>query len=751
MLRSPSVFTASRTSSPPPGFASRRLLAAMFLLAVFVRGAIPPSTFAQEAPAGSADVATVGWQGKYRLGYWSFVRLGNSAELADATAVEITVPDPEGHEVHYRSDLTPTSRLAWFRCGQLTDRATLTIFRNDEVLNRIALRDTASPVWPAALPADREILLTIGSPGGFDQDSFDASGIDVVALSDIAELPDDARALDAVTWLVVNGPPDGFSPTQIEAIQTWVQNGGRLLIALGRPQSELPAHPLLDWLPVTWGESSTEAIELAGLEAISGRNTRIPMRSRPVIPRFQPTAGVVQAKSQRDPLLARLPVGFGEVTLLAFDLSKPPLTQWVAFSDFTRRLTPRADARAEPSRPGSREQIASTGVTDLGTQVFETVTHDPRVSRPTPWLILVLILGYAAIIGPLDYLLVQKGLKRPLWAWVTLPAIVAAIAWLSASAAVHMNGSEQRARQLSVADYDAASGLRRETTWWSVMSPESRRADLAVSPDQPSGSTLSRTWDWFGPAESTFGGLYRKPGMRIGLSEYWHEGGELRQVPLLKWGTKAFFNASLSRVESPITVKLSSNSLGRLSGTVEHRLDGVLEDWMLAYANRIYLIGGDEFGATAPPWNPGEPLDLNGPRIVQRELRAVLMRTSARSERATGKLHSDIVLEREPYDAQSRDPYDVARMLTFHGHVADSGYTGLTNRLLTDLDLSRQLSLGRAVLFARLRRNSDGEKDGRVALDGKPLAPSPDDAFVRLILPVESTGEIPLVLPKLTE
>lgn len=723
----------------------------MFLLAVFVRGAIPPSTFAQEAPAGSADVATVGWQGKYRLGYWSFVRLGNSAELADATAVEITVPDPEGHEVHYRSDLTPTSRLAWFRCGQLTDRATLTIFRNDEVLNRIALRDTASPVWPAALPADREILLTIGSPGGFDQDSFDASGIDVVALSDIAELPDDARALDAVTWLVVNGPPDGFSPTQIEAIQTWVQNGGRLLIALGRPQSELPAHPLLDWLPVTWGESSTEAIELAGLEAISGRNTRIPMRSRPVIPRFQPTAGVVQAKSQRDPLLARLPVGFGEVTLLAFDLSKPPLTQWVAFSDFTRRLTPRADARAEPSRPGSREQIASTGVTDLGTQVFETVTHDPRVSRPTPWLILVLILGYAAIIGPLDYLLVQKGLKRPLWAWVTLPAIVAAIAWLSASAAVHMNGSEQRARQLSVADYDAASGLRRETTWWSVMSPESRRADLAVSPDQPSGSTLSRTWDWFGPAESTFGGLYRKPGMRIGLSEYWHEGGELRQVPLLKWGTKAFFNASLSRVESPITVKLSSNSLGRLSGTVEHRLDGVLEDWMLAYANRIYLIGGDEFGATAPPWNPGEPLDLNGPRIVQRELRAVLMRTSARSERATGKLHSDIVLEREPYDAQSRDPYDVARMLTFHGHVADSGYTGLTNRLLTDLDLSRQLSLGRAVLFARLRRNSDGEKDGRVALDGKPLAPSPDDAFVRLILPVESTGEIPLVLPKLTE
>lgn len=751
MFRSPSVSLASRAPSPPWGFACRQLLAGLFALAAFACGTIPESTSAQDAPAGTDDVATVGWQGKYRLGFWSFVRLGNDLELADATAVEIKVPDPEGHEVHYRSELTESSRLAWFRCGQLADRATLTIFRDDEALKRIVLRGTASPVWPAALPADREILLTIGSPGGFDQESFDASGIDVVALKDIAELPGDARALDGVTWLVVNGPPDGFSPTQIQAVQTWVRNGGRLLVALGRPQAELPAHPLLDWLPVTWGESSTEAIELAGLEAISGRNTRIPMRSRPIIPRFQPTAGVVQAKSQRDPLLARVPVGFGEVTLLAFDLSKPPLTQWVAFSDFTRRLTPRADARAELTRPGAREQIASTGVTDLGTQVFETVTHDPRVSRPTPWLILVLILAYAAIIGPLDYLLVQKGLKRPLWAWVTLPAIVAVVSWISASAAVGMNGSEQRARQLSVADYDASSGLRRETAWWSVMSPKSRRVDLAVSSEQPTESKLSRTWDWFGPAESTFGGLYRRPGMQIGLSEYWHEAGELRQVPLLKWGTKAFFEATLSQSESPITANLSSNSLGRLSGTVKHRLDGVLEDWMLAYANRIYLIGGDEFGATAPPWKPGETLDLNGPRIVQRELRAVLMRTSARSERATGKLQSDIVLEREPYDSQSRDPYDVARMLTFHGHVADTGYTGLTNRLLTDLDLSRQLNLGRAVVFARLRRTSDGGDDSRVAVDGKPLAPSLDDAFVRLILPVESTGEIPLVLPKLTE
>jgi hypothetical protein len=721
----------------------------MLLLAATACCANAQSGIAQDAPAELT--VTIGWQGKYRLGYWSFVRLGNNPDWADATAVEIKVPDPEGHEVHYRSELTETSRLAWFRCGQLADRATLTIFRNDEVLEHIALRDGGSHEWPAALPADREILLTIGSPGGFDQESFDSSGIDVVALSDIAKLPDNARSLDAVTWLVVNGPPDGFSPTQIQAIQTWVQNGGRLLVALGRPQAELPVHPLLDWLPVTWGESSTEAIELAGLEAISGRNTRIPMRSRPVIPRFQPTAGVVQAKSQRDPLLARVPVGFGEVTLLAFDLSKPPLTQWVAFSDFTRRLTPRADARAEPSRPGSREQIASTGVTDLGTQVFETVTYDPRVSRPTPWLILVLILAYAAIIGPLDYLLVQKGLKRPLWAWVTLPAIIAVVSWISASAAVGLNGSEQRTRQLSVADYDAASGLRRETAWWSVMSPKSRRVDLAASSEQPSKSKLSRTWDWFGPAESTFGGLYRKPGMQIGLSEYWHDDGELRQVPLLKWGTKAFFDATLSQSESPITANLSSNSLGRLSGTVEHRLDGVLEDWMLAYANRIYLIGGDEFGATAPPWKPGEPLDLNGPRIVQRELRAVLMRTSARRERAPGKMQSDIVLEREPYDAQSRDPYDVARMLTFHGHVADTGYTGLTNRLLTDLDLSRQLNLGQAVVFARLRRDSDDGDDVRVAVDGKPLPPSLDDAFVRLILPVKSTGEIPLVLPKLTE
>jgi len=109
----------------------------------------------------------------------------------------------------------------------------------------------------------------------------------------------------------------------------------------------------------------------------------------------------------------------------------------------------------------------------------------------------------------------------------------------------------------------------------------------------------------------------------------------------------------------------------------------------------------------------------------------------------------DVVFNREDYAPLSRDPLSIARMATFHEEAGGQSYTSLTNRLLDADDLSRQLQLGRVVLFGRFVEDSPAPDT--LEVDGVPLSPDRADVFVRLVLPVKKTAEIPRFLPKLIE
>ena len=89
------------------------------------------------------------------------------------------------------------------------------------------------------------------------------------------------------------------------------------------------------------------------------------------------------------------------------------------------------------------------------------------------------------------------------------------------------------------------------------------------------------------------------------------------------------------------------------------------------------------------------------------------------------------------YDPLSLDPARLVRVMTFHDDLGGERYTGLTNQILGDEDLSQLLKLGRAILFGRLSQSVASIQQNQTTFE-----PDRQISFVRLILPVVRSTEV---------
>jgi hypothetical protein len=375
----------------------------------------------------------------------------------------------------------------------------------------------------------------------------------------------------------------------------------------------------------------------------------------------------------------------------------------------------------------------------------------PEVNRSSHWTVMGLMLLYLILIGPLDYLLVHRVLKKPHLTWLTFPLLVAAAAGLTIWSARSVNGNQMRLNQLDVVDLSASEGTLRARSWLTLYSPRMQRYDVGLEPDAGWGRSASEkpsdlSLCWYGVPEDGFGGMYRPAGLEMNLPAYSisPDRDVIDRLPILQWSTRTLTGRWHHQGEPLVRGDLKASALGRLSGTLTHRLPVPIEDWVLAYGNRIYWTM--QPGATAQirplvpnvPWSPAEPT------VNQRELRGYLTGARAREvDRRPGQTSGNIIHEQTPYDPLNLNEADLWQMLTFHEAAGGSRYTRLTNFLLDDLDLSRELRLGRAVLFGRISRPA-----ARPTIDGEPTEPTHQTTFVRLVLPVERSSE-PVLLEKL--
>lgn len=722
---------------------------------------------AADQKTGSLEITNlqVGFDGLYKVGRWVPVYLELTTDNPLDVQLSVIARSPDGNPTEVPSRVyslkTPgTHRLfSKFKTGLLDSplKVRLRDAQTQSVLKEFSYtpQSKQNQFTGIGLKQSVELWAMIGSVAGLEPVSPESlvdldQNLDeyAVLIEDQSSLPESPYGYDTLDTLIVDAD-FSLEPHKNEAIRKWVTNGGHLVLCVGADIEAYQQSQYASWVPVkTLGTTSVR--DLSSLELYAAVRSRI--RGVATASRIEISTGEILATGLDGPLLVRVPYGLGIVTFLALDLNTSPLINWDGLNNLSRKLATRAKQPITSSQQNAvlGKRISQTGISELETQLFHSQQNFPGIERPSHWWVMALILIYLLVIGPLDYFLVHRILKKPHMTWFTFPAMVLiAIAW-GGFTALKDNGSVLHSTQLNVVDYDVSAGQMRGRFYLNLYSPETRRYQVSVKSSVPSQSKEQPHFptflSWNGLPESTFAGMYRSAeGTITGPAyQFSEQSMGIENLPVLKWGTKSLLAEWNQQQSDLVTSKLTGNNLGQLSGTLTHQFSGPLKDWVLAYGNRVYLpvIKPEELEASYIPAD--QPWSINGPRIESRNIKGYLTRSVSRRIEQKGQNNATIVTVQTDYNPFAKNAYEILKILTFHDMSGGYGYTGLSNISGEQLDLTEQLRLGRAVLFARLDTPLSVAE-----LDQNQLDQEHQDTYIRVVIPVSISVDIQYELPSL--
>ena len=609
--------------------------------------------------------------------------------------------------------------------------------------------ETANSTIDIALAEEPVPELIPLRPANLPTDSADLASLDVLILAATAEVPGTSKSFLSQ-----------LTPDQQRTVRDWVEvRGGHLILSLGSHLDEFQSSELANWLKLPL-QSETAIRQLDGLESYSPHPSELLVDGTVSSVRLGPTSGNILARSLDGPLIVQLPYGFGRVSFIGLDIDQPPLKTWEGLGHMLRKMLSAERDQIRGLRVKGAH-LSKSAVTDLSSQLFASLEEFPNVVRLSLWSVMGLLGVYILLIGPLDYLLVHRLLKRPNLTWITLSIWVGLGSVLIIALSNSLNGTQLRSTQLEIVDLDQAAELVRGQSWLTLYSPQTARDKIELTKSLPNWlhGKKSEGSDplvaWVAPAENRVGGLYREGGVQLTQRDYHtipattsNRSPGYADYPMQVWSTGRFGAEWSSKAPQLVESKLVSSGLGRLTGSVTHHLPEALDDCLLAYANRVYfpITGRGQRGgrSTLTPhftWEIG-----GGQPIEQRDLRSFLTQVYMKEIRRDSQKTSPELLDMQtPYDPARRDQEYIIRMLTFHQASGGRGYTGMSHDVLAHFDLSSHLRLGRAVLVGRLKKSA-----AEWQVNGTAVTAPDQQTFVRIVLPVDRAREEEVkALPKI--
>lgn len=271
-----------------------------------------------------------------------------------------------------------------------------------------------------------------------------------------------------------------LSPAQLNALDTWVNQGGSL-IEVGGPEWHRTLSPLpADLLPVT----------LTGTGAVPARTPLLPVGgpdrggvdaqgsvpdnvSAPVpvsTATLATTKAIPLLASGTTPLIVQAEQGEGSITYLAFDPTLNPLAGWPGASMLWKGLLLRnlgdqllSSATSTGLSTNPKGQFVVGGMDNLLQSLMPNTV-------PSPWLLLVLLVGYLLILGPVRLLVVRWRKKRS-WSWRIVLASIVVFSLLTYGLALQEKGTSILSDSVSVIQLSGANTLAHETTYLGVFVP----------------------------------------------------------------------------------------------------------------------------------------------------------------------------------------------------------------------------------------------------------------------------------------
>ncbi|MBD3674967.1 MAG: hypothetical protein HUJ26_15730 [Planctomycetaceae bacterium] len=716
--------------------------------------------------AAELEITSFGWDGHFQPGRWTPIRV----QVADSESSEfdVTAKDADGNLVTLRQMGFPTGTPNEFelrvKLGRIDGDVKVELIEADQSVATAVHRTFTAEQMDSAIRLNARMLGILSDNTEWANTLAD----EVSALELPGQKTIHCSTLDSGTALPVNpvnwesldvlflGIDSSLPEPQAAALQSWVKQGGHLLLSVGTAVDAYDNSSLADWLPVTFGKD-LRLRDLSQFESFIGRSSRIDFTGRVEATEIATYLGENLIDSLDGPLVVSMTYGFGHLTVSGVALDRPPLAGWNSLDRLVQQLAFPERRNNDQESESQNQLLTDSGISELATQLNLSQQNFPEVQRSSIWVIIGAILVYLVLIGPLDYFLVYRVFKRPEMTWLTFPILILGMAVVSVWAGLNTNSMETTINQIDVLDVDGTQNLAHLKSWMTGYSPSSQRvaidAEVNLPEETQPDSPARLSWD--SVPEDGFGGLYRQSGFESLSSTNYHINARESRVedfPVAQWST-ATLTVDQSFEQAPfVRSDLKGSTLGSVSGIVEHRFPGKLTEWMLVYRNRVYFprpTRRNDEGITIPP---NQPIELTRSDLsVSRDLKGFL--TGTRQIRIRSKNPTEqtrIVVEQEDYDLFSTDPKMILRMLSFHDAAGGSRYTNLENSALDQLDWTRYLDSRHAVLYGVLKSE---ERSNLVTWtwNGETVRHDRQTTVVRCLLPVEVQNDARRELPDLDE
>jgi hypothetical protein len=432
-----------------------------------------------------------------------------------------------------------------------------------------------------------------------------------------AVFPDNALVLEGLSALYLNSERAAdLRAGQAEALRTWVGTGGHLILGLEQVGDVNSVRWLRDWL----------GVELTGMTVVDpGSALEDWLRSRvkaapgtALLP-STPTAadkkllsdkvsvetpfadmddsgslrgsllnvavgrwgdGVPVVRAGGQPLLVEFARGLGRVTVVTFSPEREPAKSWKHLPTFWARL-----AEVPPSLYVSSQSHYPGGWGMDG--IFGAMIDSRQVRKlPIFWLLLMLV-GYLAIIGPVDQYWLRK-INRPMLTWITFPCYVALFSALIYLVGYKLRAGETEWTELHVVDVlgDGDATTLRGRTFGSIYSPVNARYEFAAA--QPNSVKTFRG-EFAGSWAADAGTVERGRILQT-------EGSFTADVFVPVWTSQLFVSDWLTAAPAPL-----SASVHRSGGVwlikVENRLNQPVGPVCLVAGGRYFELGEVPAGA----------------------------------------------------------------------------------------------------------------------------------------------------------
>jgi hypothetical protein len=686
----------------------------------------------------------VGLDGKYKVGTWTRVEVALEG-APPGSVLHLATDDSDGNRVWQSAAVDAP---LYVRFGHLQSTLEVELRDGDnEVIARRTFRsltqgEGAGNEYPPALSTDDEILLNLGPAIGLSalpprwilpQRQAVTQVVEGTSLTWPATM--EWRDFASVDELVLGGEflSSAECARLAPAIAAWVRRGGRALIwANGEELAPIGLEsPVRSLLPGVF-EDSVRLRLLRPLETYADASVRLAVSGDqpPLeIPRLRDVRGVVEAAEGDLPLVIRTPHAFGEVAFMPLSLVAEPLASWGPRAALVNRLLgrPRSEGSAEGGATERGGQVTWLGFTDLAGQLFGALDRYEQVRLIPFWMVASLALAYVALIGPVDYFLLRFVFRRMEWTWATFPVFVVTLSLGAFLLAGATKGDRLRMRQVDLVDVDVASGFSRCITWCNLFSPRTAAYDLKLAASfgaaQDQGTT-ERLLSWRGLPGTALGGMeVATSGRSAGRGSYTIEGDRMEQVPVAQWSSKGVVGEWTTDQPAALEAALTADAEEVLGGELTNRLDVPLTDGLLAFGRWAITF--------KQPIGAGETFDLSSPlaEIERTELATRLTQKTMVFDSKKNEFNQVTT----PYQRESYEVGLILRQILFHRAAGGAGYAELSNRYLHRLDLSSQLTAGRAVLLARADLAGS-----RLLVDGKepPSGDRQQETFVRFVIPV---------------